>query len=484
MKLKRENQGALAPDDGGRAAKSCPGVNKSGDFLYLELYMLFLSLSFLLASVAAYFYVGKHNVLEGIYRIISSPSMLVTDYFALGGLCATLLNAALCGFITNLIIFLTRPARSATTFAAYMLVVAHCFYGLNFVNMWPPFIGVLIFSLVKRQKFSENLNIALFSTALAPFVSELLFRYASDGTRLTLLGAFLSLLFGIIAGFSVPALIPGTAKMHRGYNMYKAGLALGILGIFVYNFMYTSFGKDAPDGVLIENAEYYALPYAYRGFMNAFFILLFALTILFAFILNSRSFRGYKALYKSTGYGVDFLDKFGVGVCLINVGVLGLCILAYLNLVFILPELFPILPEGVGFTGATAGVVFAALTFSIDGQQPRTVAPIAVGYSLLFMCVVIFSVSTGNEIPWTLSTQSYINGLAFSTGLCPFAGKYGKRVGVLAGFLSAIICTATAEMHGSLMLYNGGFTAGLTALALLPVLDFYKVRERFDDDVC
>ena len=87
------------------------------------------------------------------------------------------------------------------------------------------------------------------------------------------------------------------------------------------------------------------------------------------------------------------------------------------------------------------------------------------------------------EIPWTLSTQGYINGLAFATGLCPFAGKYGWKVGVLAGFLSAVICTSTSAMHGGFVLYNGGFTAGLTALVLVPVLDYYKIRPKFNDDI-
>ena len=89
----------------------------------------------------------------------------------------------------------------------------------------------------------------------------------------------------------------------------------------------------------------------------------------------------------------------------------------------------------------------------------------------------------GFDIPWTLSTQAYINGLAFATGLCPIAGKYGFGYGVLAGFMSAMICTVTADMHGGFVLYNGGLTAGLTALVLIPILDFYHVKPRREDDV-
>ena len=179
---------------------------------------------------------------------------------------------------------------------------------------------------------------------------------------------------------------------------------------------------------------------------------------------------------------LDFLDKFGMSVCLINFGIYGFCILGYLNIIFVLPEFFEFLPQGVGFTGPTLGVVFAALTFSADGQQPRTIAPIVIGYALLFAVVCGICSVMGMDVPWSLSTQGYINGLAFSTGLCAFSGKYGWKIGVLAGFLSAIICTSTSEMHGGFVLYNGGFTAGLTALVLLPILDYYKVKPKFEDD--
>ena len=84
---------------------------------------------------------------------------------------------------------------------------------------------------------------------------------------------------------------------------------------------------------------------------------------------------------------------------------------------------------------------------------------------------------------WSLATQGYINGLAFATGLCPFAGKYGWKIGTVAGVVNAIICTSTSALHGGFVLYNGGLTAGLTALILIPILDFYNIKEKFTDEV-
>ena len=455
---------------------------------YIRAYALFISLFFLVASPIAVIYTKEWDFFDNLLDILLSPCPLVTDYFALGGLGSTLFNAAVCGLFANLVIYVSRLHANATTLAGYLLIVAHCFYGLNFLNMWPPFVGVLLYCIVMKKKVSENIHIAFFATALAPFVSEVLFRYSvgkfdPNVTQINWIGITIATVCGIAVGFVVLPLLPGTTAMHRGYNLYKAGLAIGILGIFIYAFMYNTLGIDTPSAMVIDNPTYYAMPYGYRGFMNVFFIILFVFTFLFGFILKRGHIGDYARLLKCTGMGTDYTDKFGMPICMINIAVYGMAILAYLNIVFVLPEFFDILPSGVGFTGATVGVVFAALTFASDGQHPRNVFPIVVGYALLFAVVVVICLVSGLDIPWTLSTQAYINGLAFATGLCPFAGKYGFKYGVIAGFLSATICTVTAAMHGGFVLYNGGFTAGLTALVLVPLLDFYKIKPRRDDDV-
>ena len=456
--------------------------------LAFKAFISLLTISFFIATPIAIAVTETDGVtfFENLLSIITGPSKLVTDYFALGCLASSLFNAAICGLACALILLFSRAHASSTTFAAFMLVIAHCFYGLNFINMWPPFIGVLVYCLVTKKNFGENLHIAMFSTALAPFISDFLFFYP-PGRSLTIwgisvLGLCMSIAFGIASGFLVPALISGTAKMHRGFNMYKAGLAIGLLGIFVYCFLYKTLGVEPHSAGLDSDMLHESFGKIYYIFMNVFFAALFLIALIIGFTLNGFSFKNYRRLTSCSGHGLDFADKFGMPLCLINFGIYGFCILAYLNIIFILPTVFPFLPEGVGFTGPTAGVVFAALTFSADGQHPKNVAPIVLGYSILFALVCAICSVSGAEIPWTLSTQAYINGLAFATGLCPIAGVYGFKYGVIAGLVSAIICTSTASMHGGFVLYNGGFNAGLAALALIPILDFYSTRERNYDD--
>jgi len=472
-----------------RMYQKIPKERLKTNSLAFKAFILLLTLYFFAATPVAACVTGidAPTFWRNLQNLLTGPSKLITDYFALGCLASTLFNAGICGLACTLILLISRARATSTTFAAYILVIAHCFYGLNFINMWPPFIGVVIYCLLTKHSFGKNLHIAMFSTALAPFFTDFLFYYPPGRTLtfagISVLGVFMSIGFGIFLGFLVPAILPGTAKMHRGFNLYKAGLAIGLLGIFVYCFLYKTLGVEPHTSGLESDSIRESFGQTYYIFMNLFFALIFLSALILGFILNGKSFNNYKRLLSCSGHGLDFADKFGMPLCLINFGIYGFCILLYLNIIFVLPLIIPFLPEGVGFTGPTAGIVFAALTFSADGQHPKNVAPIALGYTILFVSVSALCLVAGTPIPWTLSTQAYINALAFATGLCPIAGVYGFKYGVIAGLVSAIVCTSTASMHGGFVLYNGGFNAGITALTLIPILDFYKVNaKKYDDD--
>ena len=173
---------------------------------------------------------------------------------------------------------------------------------------------------------------------------------------------------------------------------------------------------------------------------------------------------------ESTGHRVNFFDSYGPALVYINIGVYGLMMLTYFILVISLTK-------GAGFTGATTGIILASITFSSQGQHPKNVWPVLLGYVILFVSVSITKLIFGNEIPWTLSTQTYMNGAAFATGLCPIVGCYGRKYGVIAGIMCAVMCASTSAIHGGFMLYNGGFTTGITALILIPCLEYYYKGE-------
>lgn len=440
---------------------------------YVKLICLFLSISFLIACpvAASYLYIWN-DIWDGFVSILIQPSPLVTDYFHLGNLASAFLNAGLCGLSCTFLMIRLKADAHVNTLAGFFLVVAHCFYGLNLLNMWPPILGILLFCKFYRISFRDNLAMAMYSTAFGPFISELLFRYhLSDyfiihEIQISFIGFTFAVLFSVFLGFAIPAMLPGALRLHKGFNLYNGGLAFGLLGLFLYAFMYKTFGIDPPAEFTVPNPIYNAHGNSYFGFSVIFFSIVFACFLVFGWYLNGKSFKGYSAVLKCSGYNMNFFEEFGAPKVFINIGVYGFMLLAYFIVIILCTD-------GAGFTGATVGVVLAALTFASKGQHPGNVWPILLGYIVLSVFVTGVCNIAGLDIPWTLSTQGYINGAAFATGLCPISGYYGKRYGVIAGIMCAVMCTSTSAMHGGFMLYNGGLTAGITALILIPCLEYY-----------
>ena len=66
----------------------------------------------------------------------------------------------------------------------------------------------------------------------------------------------------------------------------------------------------------------------------------------------------------------------------------------------------------------------------------------------------------------------------FGTTLAPFAGVFGWPFGVLAGLLhSSVVLQAGLPLEG-MNLYNNGFSGGLVAIVLYPILTSLVKRRR------
>ena len=440
------------------------------------------SAALLAAALAGTVYTRTGGTLPADFlRILTTPGPLVTDYFMLGSMPATFLNAGLCGLTMACFMFFLPGPSHVNTLAGYFLVIAHCFYGLNFLNMWPCFLAPFLYLRLKRLDYNENLHVCMFATCFSPFISELLFRYTlgeafvTGEVHLTVRGILLAAFFALLIAFVAPAVLPGVKAWHKGYNLYNGGLAYGMFGFLLYSFLYKTMGMEAPAVPVRHNTVYNSFGNSYQLFGNIFFLVLFLVCLFAGWFFNGRSLRGIGHLFRDTGYQSNFAQKYGMPLCLINIGFYGMLFLGYINIVVFLTE-------GAGFTGPTFGVIFAALTFTAMGQHVRNVWPIFLGYPLLSLFAALFNRLIGGDAVWTISTQAYINSVAFATGLCPIVGRYGTGAGIAAGMLCAALCTSTGALHGGLMLYNGGFTAGITALILIPILEHYVKNPRSDMD--
>lgn len=401
---------------------------------------------------------------SGFAQILMSPAQLTKDYFEVGSVSGAFLNVALVGFACTAMAFLPGAAVNGLTIAAYFLTTGFSFWGINFLNMWPFFLGVMLHALARRESFAKYVNLAMFSTALCPLASELLLRYPESGEPrgVTLTGVVLMLAVGMLIGFLTPAMAAHSPSVHKGYDLYSAALPGVLLGLFAVAVLYKSLGHAVPEIAA-------TLGGSHPGVVWTFCIVFFGLCVLAGWQLNGRSFGGYADLLRDTGHKADFAAKYGAGLAVMNVGVYGLMILAY--------YIFVNAVQGdalAGFNGVTLGIVFCMVCFGGAGAHPGNVWPIMAGY-------VVFSFAAtlclGGVFP--VNAQAIMVGLCFASGLAPIAGNYGWWAGVLAGGMHYFLVTSIPAIHGGFSLYNGGFTSLLIAVILTPQLEtFCKTKEQ------
>lgn len=418
-------------------------IRKSSNSSILRAVLCGITLAF---YVGALFTPDLSEIFSGLWRIVSKPAVLTKDYFftEIGSVSGTMLNYALTGTFFCALMFLPGVNVTGITVAAYGLSVGFCGYGVNILNILPFQLGVLLYSKVKKETFAKNLNFAMFSCALCPLVSEMLWRYPNAEVRgLTVLGVALAILVGIVTGMAMPALCAHAQNFHKGYDLYNAGPAAGFLCFALFAMMYKSQGITAPaiEGTLGDGQQV---------FVNTFCIIVFSLCVIAGFVINGNSFKGYGKLLMDSGYKVDFATKYGIGPCVINFGVYGLFILAYYNLV------------GAKFTGPTFGAIWNMLAFCAAGSTCLNVFPIMVGY--------VIAAQLG---AFDINAQAIVIGLCYASGLAPVTGRYGWLAGIIGAMMHYGLVTSVPAIHGGFTVYNGGFTAGLVCFVLVPILESY-----------
>lgn len=442
------------------------GIKQTKEDLNSRSILLILTIFSAAFIIAAFIAHDRGEMIAGFIRINTSPSQFTRDYFKLGGLSASFLNTGLVGLSCCCLLFFTKAKCTGLTVAAYWLNTGFATFGMTFLTIWPFFLGVFIYSRIKKKPFGSVANLAMFSTALAPFAGELMFRYPGAAARgFSFWGLLGALLLGIVVGCVMPALCAHSPSFHKGYDLYSAGPAAGFLAFLICCILYRSPGIELPANTDLGEGE--------RLFVNLFFILMFLLCLAAAWLTDRDCFRNYRALWKSSGYRTDYTDAFGMSTTLVNMGLYGLFILLYYNVVhgFALAN-GSLVVSGARFTGATMGAIMCMYAFCCQGAQPRTVFPIMVGYAIASLLPLLAAaaglVSSQN---WTLTTQAVLVGLCFASGLAPVSGKFGFGAGVIAGALHAILVMSVPLLHGGFCLYNGGFTAGIVCFLLVPVLE-------------
>lgn len=416
-------------------------IKSNNNDIALTEHALLLLLSILPFSflILAFIFDTPDNIFIGIYNIIISPDVLLTDYLEVGGLGAALLNASLISFINIFIIYKLNMRITGAVVAAILTIAGFSFFGKSIFNIWPIYLGGFLFVKYRNIPYNNIIVVIIFSTCLSPAVSQIAF---SSGFPLYI-GITLGILVGLIIGFVITPLSSNMSKLHVGHNLYNVGLASGILGTLIYSIM-KIFDITIEKQLILSNE--------YDMFFRTFLLIYFILFIAIGFIINNKSFKEYGEILKYSGKLIsDYTQLTGFGLTFINMGIMGLVSMIFVYL------------SGGILNGPIIGGILTVSGFSAFGNHPKNSIPIMIG---VFICGIIGI--------WDIQSTPVIIAGLFGTTLAPIAGSYGIFAGIMAGFLHLAMVMNISVINGGINLYNNGFAGGLIASILFPLLEFFK----------
>lgn len=402
---------------------------------YRKMYRLILLYALALILAGLIFDTPAH-IFSGLWKIITMQDVLITDYIKTAGPGAAFVNAGLVTLITLLIFYMEKEPPNGFTITLIGLMSGFALFGKNLVNIWPILLGTWLYAKVQRETFHKYATSALLATALSPMVS-----YMFLGSRFA--HPVWGVLTGVFIGLVLPPLSAYTYKIQNGMNLYNMGFACGLLAMIMVP-IFSAVG-DAPATVLYW-ASGYNLPFGVA--LAALCTVLIVGGLFFSKRPAWASWAGYLRILKSSGRAPsDYIRKVGTGPTLINMGVNGILSTAY------------ILAVGGDLNGPTLGGILTIIGFSAYGKHARNIVPI--------MCGVLLG---GTLMHYDVSSPSLQLAALFGTTLAPFSGVFGWGVGMIAGFLhSAVVLQAGTALAG-VNLYNNGFSGGLIAIVLFPIV--------------
>lgn len=391
---------------------------------------------------------GYKELFEGLAKIIKHPGILITDYIVVGGYYANLFNVALVGILNLILIYKMKVPVNGLIFAGYFVSIGFAFFGKTVVNVLPIYLGGYLYSKHEKINFKGIFGVMMFCTGLAPVVSFLLFNPQLQIWSRVIFGVG----SGIIIGFIMTPLSSHMLKFHDGYNLYNIGFTAGIVGnIFAAIFR----GK----GLDLEN--YYLISTEYDFSLKIILTVTFVIFILLGYYINKNSFVGYDILMASSGRVIsDYILTEGFGLTLLNTGVLGLLSLALVNFL------------GTPLNGPLIAGIFTVFGFGAFGKHPVNTIPVVIG--------VVFAsyLNIGEYNSFAVALTAL-----FGTTLAPIAGVHGPFMGIIAGFFHLFVVNNVGIIHGGMNLYNNGFSGGLVAGVLVPLIHKFNLGEKFYDRI-
>ncbi|MGL5436897.1 MAG: DUF1576 domain-containing protein [Lachnospiraceae bacterium] len=396
----------------------------------------------LLALVPVYFIAAGfvlqplHEILPGLQAIIREPDFLITDYFLIGGIGASFINAGLLCLISIGVVYWLDMEMDGHTITSAFLMFGFSLFGKNLMNIWLILLGVVFYAWYHKTSVSRYIYIGFYGTSLSPLITQVM-----QITELPVMTkVILCILTGITIGFVLPPLCTHVHYAHKGYSLYNVGFAAGIIATVIVS-VFRSFGLEVESRLIWSTGNN-------QLFMILLGILFGGMIVLSLLMDGKETIRNYCNIIKSSGIaGTDYIKSDGCSASLLNMGINGLVVTGFLVL------------TGGELNGPTIGSIFTVVGFSTTGKHVRNILPIMFGVWIASWVKM-----------WSVTDPSATLALLLSTTLAPIAGEFGIWAGILAGFLHSSVALNVGVVHGGMNLYNNGFAGGLIAIFLVPVI--------------
>ncbi|MFI3166864.1 MAG: DUF1576 domain-containing protein [Bacillota bacterium] len=401
---------------------------------YQKLYIATLAFGGLLTLTGILY--DFSGILSGLLTIITSQDMLITDYVEIAGLGAALVNAGIVTMLSVALLYFSKEPFNGMTIVTTMLMAGFSLFGKNFVNIWPIIFGTWLYAKFKNERFSKYVSVSLLATALAPLVS-----YMALGS--TIASIPVGILAGVIVGFVIPPISGYTYKIQNGINLYNVGFACGLFALMIVPVL-TAFGDNPPEAMYWNQS------------MNRQWIILLTslcgIMLVWGLFLCGKSpkqvLSDYGKMMKKSGRSPsDFLRMFGLAPVLVNMAVIGMIGMFYILLI-----------DG-DLNGPTIGGIMTIIGFGAFGKHPKNMVPVMIG--------VLLGAYGMHLDPNSPTLQ--LAGL-FGTTLAPITGQFGVIAGIAVGFIHASLVQQTSGAVAGMNLYNNGFSGGLIAIVMYPLL--------------
>lgn len=382
------------------------------------------------------------NIINGLAQIVTHPSVLLTDYLTIGGIGATFVNSALLTLINIYIVHKQKLSINGSIVAAIFIISGFSFFGKNIINVWPIYIGGLLYTKYQKINFKNVILVTMFGTGISPIVSQISFGMGIN----PIIGIILGSLFGISIGFILPPVSSHMVKVHDGYNLYNIGFTIGLIGTVLIAVLRSY-------GFIIESKQ--ILSTEYHKILIMIMLVYSVLLIVLGYLLNKDVFKKYKKVFKYSGRLIsDFVILTGFEATLVNMGIMGIVAITYV-----------VISRGT-INGPIIGGILTIIGFSAFGKHPKNTIPILIGIFLASFTKV-----------WNISSTSVIIAGLFGTTLAPIAGAFGPHIGIVAGFLHLSVVMSVGFLHGGINLYNNGFSGGIVASVLIPIIDAFNKED-------